>query len=329
MDYSKNFDINFKPCLQDGTALKANMEGTSSPNPSRLSSSESSSHSHHPQQILQQQQSSIQGPKREREAPPYRAPPPGPAANVAATGSPGQAPRSLQLPLPLPPYRDPPPPTQSPVRPSPSQPTPPASQPTSASKPRRNILKVHLNKNINVCQSFFSLYSFVISVLFLPVCVQDFPVSETDSHQEAVLYNAQYRELVRLVNYQREKLSSQQAELTKVSAWNFNNKTQLKSQLCFSHIIFWNFQFDAEIVFWEGKSHEQKRQIELIAQETVRMEAQSRQSEEQVSLFQFIWNLNQPSMREMFVQHLYYWYRLELWVTWRKSVSWCGSKRRL
>ena len=35
--------------------------------------------------------------------------------------------------------------------------------------------------------------------------------------QESVLYNAQYRELIALINYQREKLSNQQADLTKVS----------------------------------------------------------------------------------------------------------------
>lgn len=33
---------------------------------------------------------------------------------------------------------------------------------------------------------------------------------------EAVSYNTQYRELVSLVNYQREKLSSQQVDLIKV-----------------------------------------------------------------------------------------------------------------
>jgi hypothetical protein len=47
-------------------------------------------------------------------------------------------------------------------------------------------------------------------------CHQDFQQSEGDSHKEAVLYNAQYRDLVHLVNYQREKLSAQQADLTKV-----------------------------------------------------------------------------------------------------------------
>lgn len=47
-------------------------------------------------------------------------------------------------------------------------------------------------------------------------CYQDFQQNDGDSHKEAVLFNAQYRDLVCLVNYQREKLSTQQAELTKV-----------------------------------------------------------------------------------------------------------------
>lgn len=70
-----------------------------------------------------------------------------------------------------------------------------------------------------------------------------------------MLFNAQYRDLVRLVNYQRDKLSSQQAELTK---------------------------YDAEIVFWEGKTREHQHQMEFMSQESARMEAQSRQAEDQV-----------------------------------------------
>lgn len=67
-----------------------------------------------------------------------------------------------------------------------------------------------------------------------------------NSKEETVVYNSQYRDLVRLVNYQREKLSAQQAELTK---------------------------YDAEIVFWEGKTREQQHQIEYMSQEAARFEA--------------------------------------------------------
>ncbi|XP_073970125.1 ras association domain-containing protein 8 isoform X2 [Rhodnius prolixus] len=69
--------------------------------------------------------------------------------------------------------------------------------------------------------------------------------SYSDSKDETVVYNAQYRDLVRLVNYQREKLSAQQAELTK---------------------------FDAEIVFWEGKTREQQHQIEFMSKEAAKFE---------------------------------------------------------
>ncbi|XP_014291743.1 ras association domain-containing protein 8 isoform X2 [Halyomorpha halys] len=63
---------------------------------------------------------------------------------------------------------------------------------------------------------------------------------------ETVVYNAQYRDLVRLVNFQREKLSAQQAEITK---------------------------FDAEINYWETKTREQQGQIEYMSQEAARFEA--------------------------------------------------------
>ncbi|XP_021929849.1 ras association domain-containing protein 8 [Zootermopsis nevadensis] len=140
-----------------------------------------------------------------------------------------------------PPYRDPPGPasplqrTLPPYRhtpgPSPSQDVRPNTQsapPISAGKmkTKRNLLK-------------------------------DFQQNDGDSHKEAVLFNAQYRDLVCLVNYQREKLSTQQAELTK---------------------------FDAEIVFWEGKTREQHHQMEFLAQEAARIEVAARLGEEQLRL---------------------------------------------
>lgn len=74
--------------------------------------------------------------------------------------------------------------------------------------------------------------------------------------EESVLYNAQYRELVSLVNYQREKLTNQQADLTK---------------------------YDAEIVFLEGKEREKQFQLDFIAQEIVNATNTSRLNSEQVS----------------------------------------------
>jgi hypothetical protein len=43
-------------------------------------------------------------------------------------------------------------------------------------------------------------------------------------------------------------------------------------------------QFDAEIVFWEGKAREQQHQLEFLSQEAARVEAAVRLSEEQVCL---------------------------------------------
>ncbi|XP_039287863.1 ras association domain-containing protein 8 [Nilaparvata lugens] len=119
-----------------------------------------------------------------------------------------------------PPYRDPPGPLQR-VLPPYRDPPPP----TTSTKPNRNLLK-------------------------------EFDRA-SGGNDESVLYNSQYRDLVCLVNYQRDKLSSQQAELTK---------------------------YDAEIVFWEGKTREQQHQLDFMSQETARIEAASRQAEEQLRL---------------------------------------------
>ncbi|XP_061728399.1 ras association domain-containing protein 8 isoform X3 [Cydia pomonella] len=83
------------------------------------------------------------------------------------------------------------------------------------------------------------------------------PVSlpeEEPRSPEAVTYNSQYRELVSLVNYQREKLTTQQADLIK---------------------------YDAEIGFWENKGREQERQVELLQQQISSADNQLRISTEQ------------------------------------------------
>lgn len=119
---------------------------------------------------------------QKREAPPYREPPPGP--NIGSY-SPQQRV--------LPPYRDPPPPVQSPSKNRPSSPSSNSSvisqSRSKIAKPKRNIVK----DNNQPSQSGLE-----------------------NSFQETVICNAQYRDLVRLVNLQREKLSAQQCELTKV-----------------------------------------------------------------------------------------------------------------
>ncbi|XP_018899170.1 ras association domain-containing protein 8 isoform X2 [Bemisia tabaci] len=117
----------------------------------------------------------------------------------------------------LPPYRDPPPPSVNPARVS-----PPNSITSIRVKPKRSLLK---------------------------------ELQQTGSANEALLLNSQYRDLVRLVNCQRDKLSVQQAELSK---------------------------YDAEILYWEGKTREQHHQMEYLAQEVARVEAIGRQTEDQL-----------------------------------------------
>ncbi|KAJ8936950.1 hypothetical protein NQ318_015568 [Aromia moschata] len=78
---------------------------------------------------------------------------------------------------------------------------------------------------------------------------------------ETVLYNAQYRELIALINYQREKLSNQHADLTK---------------------------YDAEIVFLEGKEREKQLQLDFIAQEFLAVSNTSKNNQEQIQALSYV-----------------------------------------
>ncbi|XP_050429282.1 ras association domain-containing protein 8 [Adelges cooleyi] len=118
----------------------------------------------------------------------------------------------------LPPYREPPPPSVSPARISPTT--------VCSDRLKQPIFKEYQNEN--------------------------------NGNSSNVMYNPQYKDLVRLINYQRDKLSIQQAELTK---------------------------YDAEIMYWEGKTKEQQHQMDFMAQEAARIEATGRHTEEQLRLF--------------------------------------------
>jgi Ras association domain-containing protein 7/8 len=87
----------------------------------------------------------------------------------------------------VPPYRDPPPPYRSPPPPTSGN----MKQTTNINQPIRNMQMSPININLSNQEN-------------------------TQISTEAVAYNQQYRELVSLVNFQREKLSNQQADLTKV-----------------------------------------------------------------------------------------------------------------
>ncbi|XP_041982993.1 ras association domain-containing protein 8 [Aricia agestis] len=123
----------------------------------------------------------------------------------------------------VPPYREPPPPYRSP---------PPPSQAL-----RKSPNRAHIQSHVS------------------PVNLPE------EEHKEPVSYNNQYRELVSLVNYQREKLSSQQVDLIK---------------------------FDAEIGFWENKGREQERQVELLQQQITSTDNQLRISTEQAQALNYL-----------------------------------------
>ncbi|KAJ2954825.1 hypothetical protein O0L34_g3137 [Tuta absoluta] len=129
----------------------------------------------------------------------------------------------------VPPYREPPPPYRSP---------PPPSQALRKSPSRsRGNGSAHMS----------------------PV---NLPEEGTENRSpEAVSYNSQYRELVSLVNYQREKLSTQQVDLIK---------------------------YDAEIGYWETKGREQERQVELLQQQINSADSQLRISSEQVQALTYV-----------------------------------------
>ncbi|XP_050354775.1 ras association domain-containing protein 8 [Nymphalis io] len=127
----------------------------------------------------------------------------------------------------VPPYRDPPPPYRSPPPPS-----------ALRKSPNRTT---HRTPHMS------------------PVNLSECP--EEERSPEAVSYNSQYRELVSLVNYQREKLSSQQVDLIK---------------------------YDAEIGYWENKGREQERQVELLQQQITSADNQLRISTEQVQSLNYV-----------------------------------------
>lgn len=129
-----------------------------------------------------------------------------------------------------PPYRDPPPPASS-----------------AASSP------LLMANNPSVAEA---LHRFDTTGLNTFVQVHDL----AEPNAEAVTFqNAQYRELIQLIKYQREKLSSQKADLSK---------------------------FDAEIVYLENKEREQLQHIDAITREISKTDQMFRQGQEQVTFIQ-------------------------------------------
>ncbi|KAL6966034.1 Ras association domain-containing protein 8 [Sarracenia purpurea var. burkii] len=118
----------------------------------------------------------------------------------------------------LPPYRDPPPPVSG----SKTSPKFPSTDTNFKTTPKRNLTKDYQNEVGN----------------------------------DSLIYSSQYRDLVHLINYQRDKLSAQQAELSK---------------------------YDAEIMFWETKTREQQHQMDILAKEAARVDTALKQVDEQLT----------------------------------------------
>ncbi|XP_037047548.1 ras association domain-containing protein 8 [Bradysia coprophila] len=124
-----------------------------------------------------------------------------------------------------PPYRDPPPPRVSPLH----------QKSDSLSK----MFEYKDNVNMNTFVS----------------------VKDLNDSSETIFQNSQYRDLIQLIKYQREKISSQQADLTK---------------------------YDAEIVFLESKERDQLQQIDAITREISKTDQLFRQGQEHLQSLQYV-----------------------------------------
>lgn len=88
---------------------------------------------------------------------------------------------------------------------------------------------------------------------------KDYASNEVPDMQQ--MHNAQYRDLVQLIQFQRDKITVQQSDLTK---------------------------YDAEIVFLENKSREQQLQLEAIVQEINKTDIMYRQGNDQLQTLAYV-----------------------------------------
>lgn len=130
-----------------------------------------------------------------------------------------------------PPYRDPPPPRSSPLN----------HQQQQQQQQIQNSKKFDFKDNINMT-SFYNL-------------------NEMGDVNENLIQNAQYKDLMQLIKFQREKISSQQADLTK---------------------------YDAEIVYLENKERDQAQQLDAITREISKVDQLYRQGNEQLQTLQYV-----------------------------------------
>lgn len=94
--------------------------------------------------------------------------------------------------------------------------------------------------------------------------------------------DSQYKELISLVNYQREKLSTQEVDLNKVRFFLYKIINLFRHKFDINIFL---FQFDAEIIYWEEKDREKQFHLEFIAQEIQTFSNTSKITNEQVCNF--------------------------------------------
>ncbi|XP_055375196.1 ras association domain-containing protein 8 [Condylostylus longicornis] len=157
---------------------------------------------------------------------------------VNSITSPSSSPQQLQQPqissngaLVPPPYRDPPPPRNSPLQ----------KMDSYNNNSSSNSKKSTDNKDNMNLATYFN--------------INDFDLNEN------VLQNIQYKDLIQLIKLQRDKINSQQADLTK---------------------------YDAEIVYLESKERDQVQELESISREISKTDQMFRQGNEQLQTLQYV-----------------------------------------
>ncbi|XP_059490938.1 dynactin subunit 1 [Neocloeon triangulifer] len=213
----------------------------------------------------------VQGVPQRQQPPPQQQPQPSPDSSSSDLKSASQT----QSP---PPYREPPKPTLPPYRAPPHPATSPRSTPDpfvddsfDRSRSMSGLYKASGAKSPSpspVSSAMPSVQNSISDLNQSSSSKMSRKSAQKVSQQEeidsgfgsgepsaSVLLTPQYKELMRLVNQQREKLGSLQADLTK---------------------------YDAEINFWESKSREQQHKVEYCMQESLRLQETSKMLEDQL-----------------------------------------------
>ncbi|XP_053669153.1 uncharacterized protein DDB_G0283357 [Anopheles marshallii] len=153
-----------------------------------------------------------------------------------------------------PPYRDPPPPRNSPLSHTLTSLSSTGSGTGSSSQGRRQEKEGTLTSTGGSSSASSTVSSLVVVG---PGGPEEMLVGGSDS----LPHVTGYRELMQLIKLQREKINTQQADLSK---------------------------YDTEIVYLENRSREQTDQLEAIAQELSKTEQQYRQTGDQLQAYQYV-----------------------------------------